>query len=77
MAELRAIHPEPAGELVIEALEHMLERARAGELSAVAIACVNRDGSVGSSWSVCPSTATMIGALRMLEMRLLAKVIEG
>lgn len=61
-----AIDPEPVGESVIEALDRVTGKARAGELSSVAIAYVTRDGSVGRTWSELPSVPAMLGSLSRL-----------
>lgn len=66
MAELTAIDPEPIGESVVAKLEHVLAKAKAGELSSVAIAYVYRDGSIGRNWSDLPSYPTMLGSLARL-----------
>jgi hypothetical protein len=65
-SNLIAIECEPVGDNVLMILESMLEEARAGELSAVAIATVCRDGSTGSAWSFLHNNATMLGSINRL-----------
>lgn len=69
--KLVEIAPEPPGEGVVEYLEVLLERARAGEISAIAAATVYRDGSTGSGYSVLPNTSTMLGAIERLKYKIL------
>jgi len=61
--------PTPADE-AIRILEEALATARKGNVSAVAIAVVYRDGSTGDAWSKPASTATLIGAVSVLHTRL-------
>lgn len=70
MVDLVAIDPEPAGTDVIATLERAMEKARAGELSSVAVAFVYRDGCTGHVWSLLPSFGTMIGSVARLLHKL-------
>lgn len=74
MTELTAIEPEPVAIDVIETLEAWLALAREGQLSSVAIAAVYRDGSSGDGHSFIHSIGTQIGAVAILQARLIAKV---
>ncbi len=76
MAELYALTAEPLGETIIEQLELALEEARAGKLSSIAIAKVNRDGCISGSWSYAPSVALLIAATADLQFRLLQELNE-
>lgn len=76
MAELREITCEPAADNIVATLEAVLERAHKGELSAVAIALVNREGETGQEWSRLPSIGTMIGSVSILHHRLIKGLIE-
>lgn len=58
---------------VIERLEEVLERARAGEISAVAIATVYSDGGAGCSWSETDNYWTMLGSISRLQHRMNAE----
>lgn len=69
-AELLAIEPEDPTQVVIEKLEEVLKLARAGELSAVAIAVVYRDGRTGARWSPSPRFASVLGAVDRLAYKL-------
>jgi hypothetical protein len=71
MAELRVVEPEPANASVVERIEAVLEMARKGEFSSVAIATVYRDGHSGSSWSEVPSLSLLIGAVARMQAKLL------
>lgn len=70
-ANLHSIPLEPLGVDVVGKLEEVLDAAKRGEISSVAIACVYRDGMTGSTWSTVPTFSMLIGALRCLEHRLL------
>jgi hypothetical protein len=64
---LIALDAEPAGADIIDRLEEVLELARKGELSSVAIATVYRDGAPGRSWSTPPSHTLLIGSVARLQ----------
>lgn len=69
-AELFAIDAEPAPDSsVVERLEYVLELARKGEVSSVAVAFVLRDGRVNCAWSKAPSQALLLGAISRLKHR--------
>lgn len=70
MPDLTVITPHPAGQGIVAYLEQLLEQARAGELSAIAVAKVYRDGTTGSGWSEVPALAAMIGAVTTLQAKL-------
>jgi len=63
---LRIITAEPVGQNVVERLEEVLERARKGEVSSVAIAYVDRDGICTTGWSKPPSMGLLVGATSAL-----------
>lgn len=67
MADLHVLDPEPASESVISTIEAILERARLGEISSVAICVVNRDGSTGAIWSEAPTIGLLLGAADRLS----------
>lgn len=52
---------------VIETLESMLERARAGELTGVAICATTKDNCTVTSYSKLDRTAMMLGAVTRLQ----------
>lgn len=70
MAELRVIESVPVSDDLIATIEGVLEKAKAGELSSVAIASVYRDGNTGWSWSDPPSVGTLLGSVNRLAHRL-------
>ena len=60
----------------IEMLESALERAKRGEVVAVAIATTNLDGSFTTGHSRSEFIAPLIGALSVLHARLVRQCIE-
>jgi len=72
MTKLKVIDAEPIGVDVVATLESVLERAREGRISSVAIAMVYRDGSTNRTWSKSPSLSALVGAVA----RLLAALIR-
>lgn len=72
-AQLLPITCEPPGAGIEELLDQLREAHASGELSAIAVAVVYRDGSTGSLTSPTPSYATMIGALDLARHRMLMK----
>lgn len=75
MVELRAIDPAPPGKEVSEYLDHVREKVRRGNVSAIAVAFVYRDGSTGSGHSALPNTATMVGSVEALKAKLIRSMI--
>lgn len=61
---------------VIETLAEAMDRAVAGNIVAVAIAFVTPDGAINTSRSQSDNVGTLLGAVTLLQGRLLAK-IEG
>lgn len=76
MPTLHVIDSIPTSESAVAYLAHTLERAKAGELSAVAIAWVNPDGSTGSGWSDQPNLGTMVGSVEALKAKLVREMID-
>lgn len=64
------IHPEPVGEGVVEFLEDLLENARKGELSAIAVATLSREGCIGSGWSRIHNYPSMLGSVTRLSHKI-------
>lgn len=73
---VEVIEPEPLGEDIVEKLERVLARARAGELSSVAVAWALRSGEVGGCWSNPPSAPLLIGALDVTKARLTTALLK-
>ena len=63
---LHLLYSEPLGTDVVERLEEVLEKARAGEISSVAIAVVDRTGTTRHNYSGMPSLALMLGSISRL-----------
>ena len=70
MPDLHVIPAEPVGTDIIERLEEALSKARAGEVSSVAIALVYRDGCIEGSWSAPPSHGLLLGSVNRLAYRI-------
>ncbi len=77
MAELTVLESEPPGRSVQSTLKDVLADAKAGKISAVAIAIVHRDGGVDQAWSELPSVPTMIGSVARLLHHLNQQMDEG
>jgi hypothetical protein len=71
LASLKVLDAEPVGADAVEKLEDALTKAKAGELSSVAIAVVYRDGTSGRAWSAAPSLSCLIGAVARLQSALI------
>lgn len=71
MTELRIITAEPVGKGVISLLEELLAEARAGEISSIAVATIDREGVPTSRFSRAPSLTTLIGGVTMLQADLI------
>jgi hypothetical protein len=56
---------------VIETLEDALEDAKAGNIRSVAIAVVRPDLALNACWSDSDSAAPLIGAVALLQKRLI------
>lgn len=72
-AKLSVVQPEPLATDMVPRLELLLERARAGELSAFAAAVVYRDGNTGDAFSYLPHTAIMLGAIEKLKFKIMER----
>jgi hypothetical protein len=59
----------------VELLEEFLERVKSGEIETVAIAALS-DGSSVTQWSECDHVQALLGAITILEARLINRVIE-
>jgi len=71
MADVVNLYGEPSsrannGDLV-EQLEELLDRARAGGITAMGMAFVNSDGSISTRWSGGDQSIPMIAAVSMLQ----------
>jgi hypothetical protein len=76
MADLREITSEPPAENIVPLLEQIIKRAKAGELSSVAVAMVTREGATGQEWSRLPSVGAMIGSVATLQHRLIERLLD-
>ena len=52
---------------LVDQLEELLERARAGSITAMGMAFVNADGSVSTRWSGGDQSIPMVAAISMLH----------
>lgn len=57
-------------ESVIELLEDLLERAKAGEFTGMAVAATIKDGQTMSAFSNMANIAPLIGAIVRMQMRI-------
>lgn len=57
-------------------LEQMLERARSGEVVAVAVAGVCMDGAITTVFSKSPNVGTFVGAVEIVKARILKTLVE-
>ena len=76
MTNLVALPSEPLGEDIVERLEEVLTRARAGEISSIAIAIVTRAGCVNQCWSNAPSLPALMGSVALLQHKLAEGMVE-
>jgi len=56
---------------LVDQLEELLHRARAGSITAMGMAVVNIDGSVATRWSGGDQTIPMVAAISMLHYEFL------
>lgn len=59
---------------LVEQLEELLERARAGSITAMGMAFVNIDGSISTRWSGGDQSIPMIAAVSMLQHEFLSGI---
>lgn len=71
MPDLHVLNAEPPGQAVVKVLQDALARARKGELSSVAVALVERDGTSQWDWSMAPNISTLIGAVERMKADLI------
>ena len=57
---------------LVDQLEELLERARAGSITAMGMAFVNADGSVSTRWSGGDQAIPMVAAISMLHHEFLS-----
>lgn len=65
---LHAITP-PVPETALTLAERLVDMIKAGEVSSLAIATVNRDGTVTADWSECFNAPALAGAISRLAHR--------
>lgn len=61
--------PAQAQESVVSVLESLLEAAKKGEIACVAVAGVDMDGSLRTSWSTTENAGTLLGSIARLQFR--------
>lgn len=62
--------PAEVNESVIARLEEALTEAREGKIACVALAFMNQDGSIGSSWSETDNFPVLLGSIARLMHRI-------
>jgi len=63
-------------ESAIELLEHWLDMVRSGKITTVAIAGLTDESSSITQWSEIDHVQALLGALTILEARVMREVIE-
>lgn len=73
MADIRVVQTRPVevNRDIVEVLEKALERAKVGELKALAVVTVNQDGTTSRSWSTNDCSSTLVGGLQITTQRLI------
>ena len=59
---------------LVEQLEELLDRAKAGSITAMGMAFVNVDGSISTRWSGGDQSIPMIAAISMLQHEFLTGI---
>lgn len=77
MTKLSVIEAEAVSPDLVETLEEALAKAKAGELSSVALAVVYRDGCINWAWSTPPSFGLLLGAVNRLAHKLNVSKDDG
>lgn len=62
---------------LVRQLEEMLDRAKAGQLTAMGMAYVNADGTIATRWSGGDQGVPMMAAVSMLQHEFLAGFAQG
>lgn len=68
--KLTVIDPDPVGPDVVERIREILAKAEAGEISCVAFAAIERDGTSFTTWSSTPKLMSILGAVHHLAWRM-------
>jgi hypothetical protein len=61
------VSPETMDADLIEMLEELLERTKAGSIKSVAVALVREDGNLGTRWAGASSSIPMAAAISRLQ----------
>lgn len=69
--------PLEIAETVVERLEVALDKAKAGKISAIAIAIVTEDGAANCSWSETDSVGILLGSIVRMQHRLCLSIDEN
>jgi hypothetical protein len=62
---------------VVETLEEVLAEARAGDITAVAIAIVRPNGAINSTTSETDDVGTLLGAITLMQGRVTRECDDG
>jgi hypothetical protein len=76
VTELRVIHSEPQASDVGDILDEVKAVADRGELSAVMVVLIYRDGTTQDSHSTLPSVTMMVGAMERAKHKLIREASE-
>lgn len=81
IATLSVVEFKPREKIVNEScvstLEEWLERAKAGDVITVAIAGLTNENSSTTQWSEIDAVSALLGAITILEARIVREVIQG
>jgi hypothetical protein len=67
---IELLHAEPVGAGIVETLEWAMAEAKAGRLSSIAIATVDREGCTDRKWSKPPSAGLLLASVSRLAHKL-------
>ncbi len=76
-ATLIPITCEPPGEDVDRVIEFIRAKAARGELSALTVAYVTREGATGHDYSRLHSVGSMLGALALAQAAITYRTVKG
>lgn len=68
--------PQQLNTEVVEVLEHWLEMAKAGEIVSISIAGVRDDLASHTQWSSCDNIQILIGAVAILQHKIIMSVVD-
>jgi len=73
---LTLITSQPPAADIADTMDRLLEIVSEGGMSSIAIAMVDRDGCSRTIWSEAPCVQSLIGAVAILQQRLVREAID-